>query len=79
MAGPGEEEEEHKVQQYNQANNVIALPVGDTADDDEIAVGGGAGPGIVSSDKNKFIKDEGSSNSELDQNGEDQEDEESKY
>jgi len=45
---------------------VIALPVGDTADDDEIAVGGGAGPGIVSSDKNKFIKDEGSSNSELD-------------
>ena len=76
MAGPGEEEEAKVQQQHNQANHVIALPAGDNAADyeafadDEAFAEGGAGPGVASANYNKFQKEEGNSNSELDQNGE---------
>jgi len=51
---------------------VIALPAGDNAADyeafadDEAFAEGGAGPGVASANYNKFQKEEGNSNSELD-------------
>lgn len=71
MASPSEEELTN-VQQYNQENNIIALPVGETPMDEQPAAGG-AGPSIVSSKyDNQFHKEEGG-DSDQDQ------DEESKF